>query len=318
MNTPSFRETALLLFATTFGVLAVASLAGAWLKRRVACGRPHGVIDNLNHRILAWWVMVALMGVAFSGGRVGVLLLFGLLSLAALREFTAPLFMAPADQPVRQLLFLAVLPLQYLMVGMGWLHLHAVFIPVLGFLVLPALAALHGDAARFLERVAQVQWALMSCVFCLSHVPALLALHVPGCSEGELMLLVAYLVIVVQGSDVLQYLWGKALGRHPVAPALSPSKTVEGLLGGTASATALGTALHGITPFTPLQSAAVAFTLCIAGFLGGLVMSGIKRDRGLKDWGDLIPGHGGVLDRLDSVVFAAPVFFYLLRWGWAA
>jgi phosphatidate cytidylyltransferase len=101
-----------------------------------------------------------------------------------------------------------------------------------------------------------------------------------------------------------------------VAPELSPSKTWEGLLGGVASATALGAALHGITPFTPVQAAGLAFVLCLMGFLGGLVMSAIKRDRGVKDWGHLIEGHGGMLDRLDSVVFAAPVFFHLVRYGW--
>jgi len=155
----------------------------------------------------------------------------------------------------------------------------------------------------------------MVCVFCLSHVPALLTLEIPG-FEGRQLLLVAFLVLVVQASDVLQYVWGKLAGRHLVAPRLSPSKTWEGLLGGVASATLLGAALHGLTPFTPWQAVALSLLVCAMGFFGGLVMSAIKRDRGVKDWGTLIEGHGGMLDRLDSVVFAAPVFFHVVRYGW--
>ena len=146
-------------------------------------------------------------------------------------------------------------------------------------------------------------------------MPALLTLGIPG-FEGRNLLLIAFLVLVVQGSDVLQYVWGKLCGRHKVAPELSPSKTWEGLIGGVVSATALGAALYAITPFSPWQAAALAFVICVMGFLGGLVMSAIKRDRGVKDWGDLIEGHGGMLDRLDSVVFAAPVFFHAVRYWW--
>jgi phosphatidate cytidylyltransferase len=177
-------------------------------------------------------------------------------------------------------------------------------------------AAFAGDTERFLSRVAEVQWALMICVFCVSHVPALLSLSIPG-YEGRNALLIAFLILVVQGSDVMQYVWGKLLGRTKLAPSLSPSKTVEGLVGGALSAMALGAALHWITPFSPLQAAAMSFVIVLMGFLGGLVLSAIKRDRKVKDWGHLIAGHGGFIDRLDSVIFSAPIFFHLTRYWWS-
>jgi phosphatidate cytidylyltransferase len=164
--------------------------------------------------------------------------------------------------------------------------------------------------------MSKIQWGLIICVYCISHVPALLALNIPG-YEGRNLLLIAFLVIVVQSSDVLQYVWGKLFGKHKVAPDVSPSKTVEGLVGGVLSATALGAALFWITPFNPWQAALMALAINVMGFFGGLVMSAIKRDRGVKDWGHMIEGHGGMLDRLDSVAFAAPVFFHLTRYGWA-
>jgi len=183
------------------------------------------------------------------------------------------------------------------------------------FLILPILSAVGGDTKRFLERTAKVQWGLMVCVFCISHVPALLTLNIPG-FEGRNLLLIAFLVIVVQGSDVLQYVWGKLMGKRKVAPELSPSKTWEGLIGGVASATLLGAALWWATPFAPWQAALMAFMICVMGFFGGLVMSAIKRDRGVKDWGTMIEGHGGMLDRLDSVIFAAPMYFHALHYWW--
>jgi len=142
-------------------------------------------------------------------------------------------------------------------------------------------------------------------------------LDIPG-YEGRNGFLLVFLILVVQSSDVLQYVWGKLLGKRKIAPELSPSKTVEGFLGGVASATALGAALWWITPFSPGTAALMSLVIALMGFLGGLVMSAIKRDRGVKDWGALIEGHGGVLDRLDSVCFSAPIFFHLVRYGWTA
>ena len=273
------------------------------------------MIDNLVQRVNAWWVMIGAIGVAFAFGRPGVMLLFAFISFYALREFTTLVYTRRADHAAIAAAFFLVLPLQYYYVWTGWYGMYSIFVPVYAFLVLPILAALGGDTQRFLERTSKVQWGLMVSVFCISHVPALVTLEIPG-YEGRNLLLIAFLVIVVQGSDVLQYVWGKLFGRYKVAPELSPSKTWEGLVGGVASATALGAALHVITPFTPLEAAGLSFVICIMGFLGGLVMSAIKRDRGVKDWGHLIEGHGGMLDRLDSVVFAAPIFFHLVRYSW--
>ena len=316
-NLPATQAT-VLLFSGLAAVLGLASTVGACLKWRVARRAPHPVIDNLNARIKAWWLMIALIGLAFVLGRPGMLGLFALVSALALREFLQARRGDPAraaDRLLEGACFLVFLPLQYLAVGLGWSQLAAALVPVGAFVLLPALAALSGDPRGFLDRVAGVQWGLMACVWCVSHVPALLTLAVPG-FEGRQMLLVAFVVLVVQASDVLQYIWGKLLGRRPVAPSLSPSKTLEGLLGGVLSASLLGGALWWITPFAPWQAAGLAWVACCMGFLGGLVMSAIKRDRGLKDWGRLIEGHGGMLDRVDSLCFAAPVFFHLVRWGW--
>src|SRR5205823_12909933 len=204
-----------------------------------------------------------------------------------LREFMSPTYPRRGDHDALATSFFIVLPLQYWFVWSGWYGLYSIFIPVYAFLVLPILSALSGDTMRFLERAAKVQWGLMVCVFCISHVPALLTLDIPG-FEGRNLLLIVFLVLVAQSSDVLQYVWGKLCGRHKVAPAVSPSKTWEGLVGGVTSATMLGAALSWITPFETWQAALMALTITTMGFFGGLVMSAIKRACGAKDWGRMI------------------------------
>ena len=315
MNLSDYQRVNLQLFAGVAGVLILASTIGALLKWRVARGAPHGVIDNLNARVNAWWVMVAVIGLAFALGKAGVVLLFFLISFYALREFITLAYTRRGDHYAIAAAFYICLPMQYLLVWIEWYGLYSIFIPVYAFLLLPILSALGSDTKRFLERTAKVQWGLMISVFCISHVPALLTLAIPG-FEGRNLLLIAFLIIVVQGSDVLQYIWGKLFGKHLVAPELSPSKTWEGLIGGVASATLLGAGLYWATPFKPWQAALLALLICVMGFLGGLVMSAIKRDRGVKDWGTMIEGHGGMLDRLDSIVFAAPIFFHVVRYFW--
>ena len=300
-----------------FGVLIVASIIGYVLEQRLSPDGSNAAIENLNARIKAWWVMVVLIGIAFIAGRAGVILLFAFCSFAALREFVTLINTKRADHWALAAAFFVALPVQYYLLWAEQYGIYSIFIPVYAFLFMPIIAVLRGDTERFLVRIAEVQWALMICVFCASHVPALLTLHIPG-YEGRNVLLIAFLVIVVQISDVLQYVWGKLLGRTKIAPKLSPSKTVEGFVGGALSATAVGAGLSWMTPFTPLQAAFLALVIVLMGFFGGLVMSAIKRDRGVKDWGHLIAGHGGFIDRLDSVVFSAPIFFHLVRYGWSA
>ena len=291
-------------------VVSVASVTGYILARKHPA---NPAIENLNARIRSWWVMILVGSAALLAGRIAVILLFAFLSFLSLREFLTQTPGRRADHSALFACFFVALPVQYLLIGLDWYGLFSIWIPVYGFLGLPVLAAVFSDTQRFLDRTAATHWGLMVCVYCLSYVPALLTLQIAGYQERTPLLMV-FLVLIVQTSDVMQYVWGKLLGRHRLAPAVSPSKTVEGLLGGVLSATLLGAALWRITPFTPCQSGLMALCICSMGFLGGLVMSAIKRDRGIKDWGSLIEGHGGMLDRMDSLCFSAPVFFHVVRY----
>ena len=304
------------LFGGVGATLVVASIVGFILDRRLASGGGHPAVDNLNSRIRSWWLMVLVLGGAFALGKAGVVVLFAIASFGALREFITLTPTRRGDHVALAVAFFVVIPLQYYLIWIEWYGLYSVFIPVYVFLLVAVISALRQDTKHFMCRVAEIQWGLMISAFALSHVPALLSLRIPG-YEGRNLLLIAFLILVVQSSDVLQYVWGKLFGRRRIAPGLSPSKTVEGFAGGITGASLLGALLWWITPFSPLQAGAMALAITLMGFFGGLVMSAIKRDRGVKDWGWIIEGHGGVLDRLDSVIFAAPIFFHITRYFWA-
>ena len=303
----------LLMVGGIVALLALSSLITAVLKSRQPAGKISPVIANLDARVRAWWVMVTIFSVALFTGGLGTIILFALTSFFALREFLTLTPTRPADHRALFWAFFIVVPLQYVIVAQRWYGFFAIFIPVYVFLFIPIRCAFGADTQHFLERTAKIQWALMVCVYFVSHVPALLMLDIPGFT-GANARLVLFLVLVAQISDVLQYVWGKLFGRRKIAPVLSPSKTWEGFIGGVLSASAVGAGLWWATPFNPWQAAALSFAITVMGFFGGLVMSAIKRDRGVKDYGNLIEGHGGVMDRIDSICFAAPVFFHLVRY----
>ena len=299
-------------FAVAGGIVGAGLVAAEGLRRRQG---DSDLVVNLRSRTRAWAVMLAVLALAFAGGRAGVVLLFAILSALSLREMLAVFGPGPMARRAAVLLFAVALPAQYLLVLTGWYGLFVVLLPV--YAVLPvSLAALAGGPSGYLQRMAALQVALLLGVFALSHVPGLFLLTFEGFA-GSALWPIAWLLFTVQLSDVAQYVWGKLYGRRKLAPVLSPSKTWEGLAGGMATAVVAGVAMHGLTPFGPLGAAAMAVVVTAAGALGGIVMSAIKRDRGAKDWGHILPGHGGITDRIDSLIFAAPVFFHLSRWFWS-
>lgn len=334
-------------------LLTMATGVGQLLKKQSDTGLNPVVIEQFNHRIRAWWVLCAVLAAAFLAGRGWTVALFGALSFWALREFITLTPTRMADHRALFWVFFLFTPLQYVLIGFNRYELYSVVIPVYGFLFIPARIAFAGDFKRYLERCAKIQAGLMVCVYCLSHAPAILYLNIPedasarratsqaAAAEAEAdapdnrdeplggavsklttgrfdkypnaRLLFFFLLVVVLG-DAFQYISEKLLGQHVIAPAISPNRTWEGFLGGVGCATLFGTAMWWATPFHPLMAAVMSLIITTMGFAGGMTMSAIKRDRGVRDYGTLIEGHGGVLDRIDSTCFAAPIFFHVTRY----
>ena len=275
--------------------------------------RPQGNFSELSSRIKAWWIMAGVFFGAIAVSSRISLVFFGFLSFWALKEYITLLKTRAADHRALVWVFLSV-PIQYYWVGTNWYGMSIIFIPVYMFLFLPIRLVLARETAGFVASASQLQWGLMAFVFGLSHLAMLLTLPAIDNSSANGRTLLLFLVFVVEMSDVLQFVWGKTLGRHKILPTVSPNKTWEGFLGGIITTSLAALLIRFLTPFNPLETVGVALLLTVAGFFGGAVMSAVKRDFGVKDFGGLIPGHGGMLDRVDSLCYAAPVFFHYLRY----
>ena len=296
----------LILGAGAVLVLTAFSIAGEQLRLRIA-PRSHPAVETFVTRVNSWWAMVVLFTLALLAGSWGVTALFLFASFAALREFVTYSDTGQGDHTALAVAFFVILPAQYVLIGLGEGQLFTLLVPVYAFLALPVISVLRGDTQKFLARVSEVQWGLMICVYGLSHVPALLTLPESG---GRGVLLIAFLVIVVQSADLFDFWIGRKYGQRRIAPAIAP-RTWEGFAGAVAGAAVLGAALSWLTPFGIAGAAGVAAVTAGSGLLGALTLKAIKRDKGVRDWSHLIPGQGGVLDQLDSVIFAAPLFLHL-------
>jgi phosphatidate cytidylyltransferase len=352
----------LCLVAAVLILLVVSSAIVSVLRRRPESRIDPAILETFRFRVRAWWTLFATLAAAFLLGHWATVVLFGLLSFWALREFITVTPTRPGDHRTLFWVFFLITPLQFGLVGMGGYHtaaypmrpefyygLYSILIPVYAFLLIPALIAIAGDYKRFLERTAKIQCGLLICVYCLSYAPALLSLEKGGNAQqraraaavdattaakekndetapaveiaeadsGSGPRLLFFFILISQLSDALQYAWSQLPNKHVIVPAINTTRTWEGLLGGTASVMLVGTLLWWATPFSGVNwwmSAVMSAVIALMGFAGSITMSAIKRDRGVKDYGTLIEGHGGVLDHIDSICFAAPVFFHFTRW----
>ncbi len=235
------------------------------------------------------------------------------MSFWALREFITLTPTRLGDHRALFWVFALFTPLQYIFVARNYYALYSIFIPVYGFLFIPARVALAGDFKRFLERVAKIQSGLLICVYCLSFAPALLYLEVPKHGSNANARLLFFFVTMALLSEAFQFVWSQLYGRHVIAPSINAARTWEGLVGGSASTALAGMLLYWATPYDLWQAAFMSMVVAVMGFAGAMTMSAIKRDRGVRDYGTLVEGHGGVLDRIDAICFAAPVFYHVSR-----
>jgi phosphatidate cytidylyltransferase len=321
----------IVLLVVVMVLLSGAFVAGKLLARKPESTVNPAVVQIFDQRVRAWLLMWSILVLGFFLGPIATLVLFFGVSFWALREFITLTPTRFGDHRALFWVFFIFTPVQYVLVGLDlsfnpgpvagpnfYYGLYTILIPVYGSLFVPARVAMSGDYKRFLERIAKIQAGMMICVYSLSHAPALLTLHLETASgtpwEGSNVSLLFYFVLITQLGDVFQFTFDRLLGRRVMAPSINASRTLEGFLGGATSTMLVGIALYWASPFGILWSAVMSLAIYVMGFAGGMTMSAIKRDRGVKDYGTLVQGHAGVLDRIDSLCFAAPIFFHLTRY----
>jgi phosphatidate cytidylyltransferase len=295
----------LLLLGGLYVALVFATALVAWKLQ----GQPKG--GELWLRMTSWWKIITLFSVAILIGPQGAVWLLGFVSFLALKEYFSLIPTRRADRRVLFWAYLAI-PLQYYWAYIGWYGMFIIFIPVYLFLLVPLRKVLIGETQGFLHSVGTIHWGLMTTVFSLSHAAFLMALPAEGSPAGGAGLLL-FLVVLTELNDVMQYVWGKSIGRTKVAPSVSPGKTWGGLAGGVGTTVLLAWLLAPwLTPLDDLHAILAGLLIGLFGFIGDITISAVKRDIGIKDSGSLIPGHGGILDRVDSLTYTAPLFFHFL------
>ena len=274
---------------------------------------PNKDYSELAQRIRSWWWMVALLLLVLVISKLAAIIFFGFLSFLALKEF---LSLVPTRQTDRRVIFWAYIsiPIQYYFVSIGWYGMFLVFIPVYVFLFLPMRMVLIGETEGFIRSTSVIHWAVMLTVFSLSHIAYFLVLPELNIDAGGVGL-VLFLLFITQFNDVSQYIWGKLIGKRTIIPKVSPNKTWEGFLGGfvTVSVCSAFVAPY-LTPLSQVEGLIGGGIIAVSGFIGDVVISSVKRDLNIKDTGNLIPGHGGILDRMDSLIYTAPLFFHYISY----
>lgn len=272
------------------------------------------VSSELDLRIKSWWVMTTIFILALILGRQVSLFFIGFVSFLALKEYFSIIPTRRADRRVLFWAYIAII-IQYYLISINWYEVFVIFIPVYVFLFLPFRLELTGDTHGFLKSIGSVQWGLMLLVYNLSHMAYILVLPE---HHGHNLLgpgLLFYFVFLTQFNDVAQYMWGRLFGKSKIIPKISPNKTTAGFVGGVLSTTLASMILYQYLTVLDFWSAVIAgIIISISGFTGDITISAIKRDLEIKDSSQAIPGHGGILDRVDSLTYAAPLFFHFIRY----
>lgn len=293
-----------------YGILIFATIFIRVLKIR----RREKDYSELFKRVNSWWVIITLFSLAIVANRSLSILFFAFVSFLALREYLTLAPKRKGDTRVFLWCFLSI-PLQYYWVNASWYNMFIIFVPVYMFLLVPMRMMIIGDTNNFLRTAGIYHWGLMCTVYCLGHLSFFHAFPNSVNPVAGAPGFIVFMVALTQFNDVSQYVWGKAFGRHKITPTVSPNKTWEGFVGGMLT-TMLATWFLApvLTPIEGWHRILAGFIFSAGGFVGDVVISAVKRDIGVKDSGTLLPGHGGILDRVDSLTYTAPLFFHFVKY----
>lgn len=273
-------------------------------------GRMGKNVENWLIRTRSFIAITFIFTIALCSTKLVAFIFIGLLSYLALKEFFS---LTPTRRTDRKVLLWAYLsiPIQFYFIYINWATLFYLFIPLYVFLLISIRMVVVGNTDGFLKSLATIQWGLMTTVYSFGYLALILCIPTQHNEIGGSVGLLFFILLITVANDFTQMFCGKLFGRHKIIPKVSPNKTWEGFIGGVIGTTGLTMLLAPyLTSLTLTESAFAGCVLAIAGFFGDVTMSAVKRDMGVKDTSSLIPGHGGILDRFDSLIFTAPLFYH--------
>lgn len=273
---------------------------------------PGKLISELIERTVSWWVIVTVTVVGLFLHDVIATLSLMALSFFCFREIIQKFDLGKDHKKVLRACYIAI-PIQYLFAYNNDFESFLVFIPVIMFIYLSLRSVSTGETDGISKTMGVVHWSLMMTVFSLSHIALFYSHNFDAIPQEKKYALILYLILATELNDVFQFTWGKIFGKRKICPTISPKKTFEGFLGGILSTMALSYFLQNFIGATTAQSLVYGFAIAASGFLGDITFSALKRDLKIKDLGSTLPGHGGLLDRVDSLTLTSIAFFYVIK-----
>lgn len=296
----------LFILCVIFGVLIICSSIFGF----ISLMNKSDSVSELVVRTNSWWkIAIGITVVATAPAIIGTIVL-AYVVFVALREMLSIIPLRTADRIVLVASYFAI-PIQFYLAYKNYYYLFQIFIPLVMFVCVSIILVLTGETNRIGRSMAIIPTILILTVYMPSHMVLLFHVNVPEFTVGAGGLIV-FLIIITASNDIFQFTWGKLLGKRKILPKISPNKTWAGFIGGLITSSLLGIVLSFLTPLNYIESFYVGLSLGVIGFVGDSIISAVKRDLKIKDTDDLIPGHGGAMDRLDSIVLTTPAFYYLL------
>jgi phosphatidate cytidylyltransferase len=290
-------------------VLAIYTLLFvSYIVYKIVQSKTKKPLTELKQRISSWFFMITFFVAFVYLNKTVALFFLGFLSYLAFKEYISLIPTRLADRRIIFYGYLFIIP-QYYFAYIQWYEMFIITIPVYLFLFISFRQMLIGETKGFIDNTSKIYWGSMLFIFAISHCAYLFGLHSDQVNGFMLLL---YLVFLTEFNDVLQYVCGKSFGKTKIIPKVSPNKTVEGFVGAIILTTILAVVFRYLTPFSVIEAIGAGLIISIGGFIGDVVVSMVKRDVGVKDAGSFIAGHGGIIDRLDSLTYTAPLFFHFV------
>ena len=312
---PQINDNLLRLLGIVFLVLVLGSVGRFIATRKSA----HELRVKRMGSLKVWWTLTFLMSVAVLFGSYGTAVLLAIASTLGLKEFVGLVDVRRIGRPALIAAFLMI-PVQYTLIVNFQINVAKYFLPVVCLALFAVARLLSAGTEQYLRVTAGLFFAVILLVYNLSHAVLLFTLPVTKKPTVGVAGWFLFLVILTEMDDIAQALIGRRIGRRKITPRISPNKTWEGFLGGMFTSVVLAFLLAPwLTTFPTAASldgglitTAAGLVIFLAAFFGDINMSAVKRDAGVKDGSNILPGMGGIIDRIDSLTFTAPAFYYFV------